>query len=139
VQVATDYTLTLPICARCTVRCDISLVPTTQHCTTLYIIVIQTTGELEFKQMPGPIWKSLCQPAILPLTTDYLPSREVLEKNYTESFYTLTLPDSDDPIAKHYSCDMDLLEELICQRIAQVCVYYSTDFYVQCLTLLFYT
>eukprot|EP00953_Heterococcus_sp_UTEX-ZZ885_P030588 16155-Heterococcus_DN1.PRE.1 len=69
--------------------------------------------------MPGPIWKSLCQPAILPLTTDYLPSREVLEKNYTESFYTLTLPDSDDPIAKHYSCDMDLLEELICQRIAQ--------------------
>jgi hypothetical protein len=71
--------------------------------------------------MPGPIWKSLCQPAILPLTTDYLPSREVLEKNYTESFYTLTLPDSDDPIAKHYSCDMDLLEELICQRIAQVC------------------
>ena len=31
-------------------------------------------GEVEFKRHSGPSWKSLCQPAILPLTVDYLPS-----------------------------------------------------------------
>ncbi len=30
-------------------------------------------GEVEFKNIPGPNWKSLCEPSILPLTTDYLP------------------------------------------------------------------
>ncbi|CAM9646051.1 unnamed protein product, partial [Phaeothamnion confervicola] len=74
-------------------------------------------GEIEFKQMPGPIWKSLCQPAILPLTTDYLPPREEVDRDYKESFWALTLPD--DPTNKRYDTDAELLEELVCQRLAQ--------------------
>ncbi len=30
-------------------------------------------GEVEFKNIPGPNWNSLCEPSLLPLTTDYLP------------------------------------------------------------------
>ncbi|EWM23480.1 dep domain containing protein [Nannochloropsis gaditana] len=89
-------------------------------------------GEVEFKHSPGPNWKSLCQPAILPLTTDYLPTPEQLRKDYTESFYTLMLPEGDDsPKATTPSgtgnshvqamcrSHADLLEEMVCQRLAQ--------------------
>lgn len=37
-------------------------------------------GEVEFKHSPGPNWKSLCQPAILPLTIDHLPTPEQIRK-----------------------------------------------------------
>jgi hypothetical protein len=62
-------------------------------------------GEIEFKHSPGPNWKSLCQPAILPLTTDYLPSSDMLTRDYTEGIYTITLPDMDDPtVIKTFRC-----------------------------------
>lgn len=78
-------------------------------------------GEVEFKLTPGPNWKSLCQPAILPLTTDYLPSPEQLRKDYTEALYALTLPDMDDPtiINKTYKSHKELLQEMVCQRFMQ--------------------
>ena len=40
-----------------------------------------------------PNWKSLQSPGVLPLTTDYCPDRAELDYNYTENFYTLTLPE----------------------------------------------
>lgn len=49
-----------------------------------------------FAPSSGPNWKSLCQPAILPLTTDYLPTPEQLRRDYTEGFYTLMLPEGAD-------------------------------------------
>ncbi|CAM9445570.1 unnamed protein product, partial [Chrysoparadoxa australica] len=83
-------------------------------------------GEQEFKHMPGPIWKSLCQPAILPLTTDYLPEEfrkqgNVLKRGeeYEESNYNLTMPDHGDAMAKYYTTDFQVLTELMCQRLAQ--------------------
>lgn len=30
-------------------------------------------GQEEFRTIPGPIWRSLCQPAVLPLSTDFVP------------------------------------------------------------------
>jgi hypothetical protein len=80
-------------------------------------------GEIEFKLAPGPNWKSLCQPATLPLTTDYLPSPEQIRNDYTESFYTLTIPEDDNSGggASRSGCSshQELLDEMVCQRLSQ--------------------
>lgn len=82
-------------------------------------------GEVEFKLAPGPNWKSLCQPATLPLTTDYLPSPEQIRWAYTESFYTLTIPDDAPPSSSTSSSSsscrshQELLDEMVCQRLSQ--------------------
>jgi hypothetical protein len=63
-----------------------------------------------------PNWKSLCQPAVLPLTTDYWPSPLELRKDYSEYNHTLALVQNQND----YNNDMSaLLEEMICQRQAQ--------------------
>ena len=38
-----------------------------------------------------PNWKSLCQPAVLPLTTDYWRAQAELRLNYSEYNHTLVL------------------------------------------------
>lgn len=151
-------------------------------------------GEVEFKHAPGPNWKSLCQPAILPLTTDACPTPEQIRKarratmhvcvacvrgelrgwgrrwgcggggegqhaclpddddddddshppslqqDYTESFYTLMLPEeaesarapdsegackapsssaSSSSASQQQQTHAELLEEMVCQRLAQ--------------------
>ncbi|XP_068748692.1 GATOR1 complex protein DEPDC5-like [Montipora capricornis] len=40
-------------------------------------------------------WKSLTCPALLPLTTDYMPSKKTLDSNYEESNYTLPIDEVD--------------------------------------------
>ncbi len=37
-----------------------------------HLVAALMLGEVEFKNIPGP-WKSLFEPSLLPLTTDYLP------------------------------------------------------------------
>jgi hypothetical protein len=73
--------------------------------------------------------KSLCQPAMLPLTTDYLPSPKDIEgdqhpyshygvqgtNQFTESNYTLIL----DPAVCPYTTPENLLMEMVSQRLAQ--------------------
>ncbi|CAM9485076.1 unnamed protein product, partial [Ectocarpus fasciculatus] len=73
--------------------------------------------------------KSLCQPAVLPLTTDYLPPIKDLEgtqhpyahfaykrqTNFTSSHYSLIL----DPTVCAYSAPENLLKEMVCQRLTQ--------------------
>ena len=73
--------------------------------------------------------KSLCQPAVLPLTTDYLPPIKDLEgtqhpnahfaykkqTNFTSSHYSLIL----DPSVCAYSAPEHLLKEMVCQRLTQ--------------------
>jgi hypothetical protein len=73
--------------------------------------------------------KSLCQPAVLPLTTDYLPPVSALEgtqhphgpfaldkqSNYTSSHYSLIL----DPAVCAYSSPEHLLREMVGQRLTQ--------------------
>lgn len=73
--------------------------------------------------------KSLCQPAILPITTDYLPPIKELEgtkhpnahfsyerqSSYTSSHYSLIL----DPTVCAYSTPEHLLKEMVGQRLTQ--------------------
>ena len=40
-------------------------------------------------------WKSLTEPAILPLTTDYFPSPAELTSDFVTGSYSVTLPDAD--------------------------------------------
>ena len=72
---------------------------------------LYSVREVEHIARFQPSWKSLCKPALLPLTVDYLQSSDELNKHYFEYNYTLTLPD-DNSIES-------LMEEIICQRQAQ--------------------
>ena len=60
-------------------------------------------------------WKSLCQPVILPLTTDDLPSSDTIRRKYTVANYSLVL----DPVACPFSRPESLLAEMVNQRLAQ--------------------
>jgi hypothetical protein len=73
-------------------------------------------GIAEFKRHAFINWTSLCQPAILPLTTDFFPTEAVLREEFLESFYKLTLDSVD---STEYSSHSDLLLELILQRLSQ--------------------
>jgi DEP domain-containing protein 5 len=73
-------------------------------------------GEIEFKRHAGPNWRSLSAPAILPLFIDYFPSQEEIDKNFTFSIYNVTLSEFE---RKNYSSNVDLLMEMVRQRITQ--------------------
>ncbi|GLE01677.1 hypothetical protein PINS_up010511 [Pythium insidiosum] len=76
-------------------------------------------------------WKSLIFPALLPLTTDYIPGPKELKAHYTESFYSFTLPDRDDPMLLHHGAMSTLdaasafrdyreyVMEMVAQRFSQ--------------------
>lgn len=75
-------------------------------------------GEAEFKRHSGPLWNSLCQPAVLPLSTDYLP--EEYELNDPEKFefnhYNIFIDAMD---RSYYNSYSELLSEMVIQRIIQ--------------------
>lgn len=75
-------------------------------------------GEVEFKRHAGPNWKSLCQPAILPTTIDYFPSKEELSDptKYQFSHYEVTLDAMD---RTYYKSHAELLSEMVTQRLIQ--------------------
>jgi len=75
-------------------------------------------GEAEFKRHAGPNWKSLCQPAILPITIDFHPSPQELQDRdkYRVKQYSVTLPSMDET---HYTSHTELLDELVLQRLIQ--------------------
>mmetsp|Transcript_54724 Transcript_54724/g.163590 ORF Transcript_54724/g.163590 Transcript_54724/m.163590 type:complete len:2342 (-) Transcript_54724:20-7045(-) len=75
-------------------------------------------GEVEFKRHAGPNWKSLCQPAILPATIDYFPSKEELSDptKYQFSHYEVTLDAMD---RTYYKSHSELLREMVTQRLIQ--------------------
>ena len=72
---------------------------------------LYSVREVEHIARFQPSWKSLCKPALLPLTVDYLQSTDELRQHYFEYNYTLTLPGD--------SSIESLMEEIICQRQAQ--------------------
>jgi hypothetical protein len=72
-------------------------------------------GEIEFKRNAGPNWKSLCQPAILPLTIDYLPKPQELA-DMTFSHWNKLLGGMEH---SHYTSYGDLLMEMVRQRLIQ--------------------
>ena len=73
-------------------------------------------GEEEFKRHASINWRSLCQPAILPLTTDFFPSEAELRDDYLFSHYTVSLDALD---RTRYSTHTELMNELILQRLSQ--------------------
>lgn len=75
-------------------------------------------GEVEFKKKAPPNWKSLSQPAILPMTIDHLPTPQELNdpSKYTFKQYSVNLDAIDD---RHYKSHSELLKEMIVQRLIQ--------------------
>lgn len=75
-------------------------------------------GEIEFKKHSGPNWKSLCQPAILPLTIDFHPSPQELHDpaKFQFSFYEVTIGAVD---RSYYTSHSELITEMVRQRLVQ--------------------
>jgi len=75
-------------------------------------------GEVEFKRQAGPNWKSLCQPAVLPLTIDYHPSQKELSDSdkYQFNHYEIML---DAMNTLYYKTHKELLFEMCLQRLIQ--------------------
>jgi hypothetical protein len=75
-------------------------------------------GEIEFKRHSGPNWKSLCQPAILPVTIDVHPTPQELndQSKYSFNHYQLNLDAMD---LTYYTSHSELLMEMVRQRIVQ--------------------
>ncbi|GMH53072.1 hypothetical protein TL16_g01366 [Triparma laevis f. inornata] len=81
-------------------------------------------GVAEFKRHAFVNWKSLCQPAILPLTTDFFPSEEALRDDFLFNTYSVTLGALD---STHYNSHAELMNELILQRLTQDLQVVATD------------
>lgn len=64
-------------------------------------------------------WKSLCFPALLPLSIDYLPTPKELQAHYTESFYSVTLPERDEQSGVAFRDYRELVMEMVAQRFSQ--------------------
>ena len=69
-------------------------------------------------------WTSICTPACLPLTTDYLPADEELEKLYSEYKYSIPTTSASSSFTLRAdlpsgSAALEILLELVSQRIAQ--------------------
>jgi hypothetical protein len=73
-------------------------------------------GEEEFKRHAGPNWKSLCQPAILPITIDFHPSTKELQdkERFRIKQYSVTLPPMNET---NYKSHTELLDELVVRLI----------------------
>jgi hypothetical protein len=79
---------------------------------TFFLFVFTLTG---LNNHLAPNWKSLCQPAVLPLSSSYCPTLSDLHANYFEYNHTLLLI----PNLNDYQNDPTLLiEEMVCQRMA---------------------
>ena len=66
----------------------------------------------EFKRSAGPNWKSLCQPAILPMTIDFHPTAQELQdkEKFRVKQYSVTLPPMNET---NYKSHRELLDELV--------------------------
>ena len=75
-------------------------------------------GEIEFKRRAGPNWKSLIQPAILPVAIDVYPNQQELndQSKYSFRHYQLYLDAMD---LTYYTSHSELLMEMVRQRIVQ--------------------
>lgn len=82
-------------------------------------------GEVEFKRHSGPNWKSLTAPAALPVVIDYFPRQEEIDRSFMVSMYNITLSEFDH---KNYTSNMDLLLEMVRQRLIQDFQLVSEDY-----------
>lgn len=78
-----------------------------------HMSIYRTVGCKEYTYAPN--WKSLCEPASLPLTTDYKPTSSELNIRFAEGNHTLN---ADDAGPYRYRTE-ELLRELVSQRLVQ--------------------
>lgn len=64
-------------------------------------------------------WRSLCFPALLPLTSDFIPGAKELKAHYTESFYSVMLPERDEGNGVVFRDYRELVMEMVAQRFSQ--------------------
>lgn len=64
-------------------------------------------------------WKSLCFPALLPLTSDFFPTTKELTAHYTESLYSVTLPERDEQHGVTFRDYSEFVTEMVVQRFSQ--------------------
>ncbi|KAA8497851.1 DEP domain-containing protein [Porphyridium purpureum] len=92
-----------------------------------------STYELMHFGLRAWMWKSLVQPAVLPLTTDYAPDLALLQQDtFVQYVHTLFLPRTSDGV--YGDSTRALLKELVCQRMVmdyQVVVGASDELFVK--------
>ncbi|TDH65629.1 hypothetical protein CCR75_001816 [Bremia lactucae] len=64
-------------------------------------------------------WRSLCFPALLPLASDFMPAPKELQAHYTESFYSVMLPERDEQNGVSFRNYCELVLEMVAQRLSQ--------------------
>ncbi|CAI5716507.1 unnamed protein product [Hyaloperonospora brassicae] len=64
-------------------------------------------------------WRSLCFPALLPLASDFMPAPKELQAHYTESFYSVMLPERDEQNGVMFRDYRELVLEMVAQRLSQ--------------------
>ncbi|OQR87620.1 vacuolar membrane-associated protein [Achlya hypogyna] len=66
-------------------------------------------------------WKSLCVPALLPLTSDFMPKPKELADHYSQAPYALTLSLTNDTLEDGvmYTNHRELVWEMVAQRFSQ--------------------
>ncbi|KAG6959678.1 hypothetical protein JG688_00009974 [Phytophthora aleatoria] len=64
-------------------------------------------------------WRSLCFPALLPLASDFMPAPKELQAHYTESFYSVMLPERDEQNGVTFRDYRELVLEMVAQRLSQ--------------------
>ncbi|KAE9033687.1 hypothetical protein PR001_g10046 [Phytophthora rubi] len=64
-------------------------------------------------------WRSLCFPALLPLASDFMPAAKELQAHYTESFYSVMLPERDEQNGVTFRDYRELVLEMVAQRLSQ--------------------
>ncbi|KAJ8533484.1 hypothetical protein ON010_g13770 [Phytophthora cinnamomi] len=64
-------------------------------------------------------WRSLCFPALLPLSSDFMPAAKELQAHYTESFYSVMLPERDEQNGVIFRDYRELVLEMVAQRLSQ--------------------
>jgi hypothetical protein len=76
---------------------------------------IFTEGKVRSGYDSEPNWRSLCEPAILPITTDHYPTNLKQNQDFSEKQYNVLLVGSKDTTESHLA----LIREMVSQRLAQ--------------------
>ncbi|KAG7394765.1 GATOR complex protein depdc5 [Phytophthora boehmeriae] len=81
---------------------------------------VRPSGDQRYKLAQNVLkWRSLCFPALLPLTSDFMPAPKELQAHYTESFYSVMLPERDEQNGVMFRDYRELVMEMVAQRLSQ--------------------
>ena len=88
------------------------------------VVVVVTWAAPSFRahgqRMTATHWRSLCQPAMLPLTTHFFPTPAQLNQGFSVNMYDVVLPLEHELKQLGYDNQQQLVKEMVAQRLAQV-------------------